>query len=1346
MALNIGTFIFSMAKEQVKKKAMEYGAKTIKKIVRDHYGLNITGEGYSVFLSNKSINNAFRGITKAYFTYKKVENVYKGFRNPSRLLKTAKQLKNMNIKKYQPKEVKLIEIDKRIFELSQYSLERGIINKSDILKDKNFKELFSKLNYKTDKEKMDKSFKFGKYDANVVFKEFDEDRNTLKESDLKANLTKRYGEDNKEEIEKQFKILMRRIEKHVEEKNISYDDVRKEYIITQKGLNEAEKFKNKTFEFTEYDSKVVFEYIKKNDGSIIPFELEKNLNEEYEDIRYIAKQQDYLIRRMDNNVEAGYLEKDGEAYKISEKGYAKQEELKTLNDERMVEYLNKKLDFFEKKGLLNKRDDEVFEVTKEFYYKVKDLLEFEIKSSSVEKDKDKKEKEVKPIEFSEADLRIFRMIDQEEGLTVTKVRERARDKKQETMILGRMKKLEDNKFIEKVDGKYQKTELGKEEIKKFLKDRQIEKENKIKEEFEFSKYDKSILNKAKNNFIDMDKEIQNIKDRFKGKEDENEKEIKRQIRLIKGRCSKLEVMGYLEKEGTGYKLTEKSIAVKLGDKLKELEKKDLDFLDLLQKNTSDSGVFEVKKILQAENFEKLYNQSFEKNMKQFEFNKYDSKLFEMFKDDKLKVLDLEIKLAEKITNNKDLEKELNMIKGRLDKNIKHGNLKFDEVRQEYIITPKGKDEDLNVRKDLKLLEYDRDTLFKYIEKNDNKLTFYKLKNEVLSDCKSQEEYKKKFYYAKVRLEKNIDMGYIQREGNTFSITEKGFNTVKEKIAQEALYEQEKREIFLGKNIYKFEKMGAIDKYNKDYKLIDNLKEIMGEKNVKEKEKFVFGLKDVETIDGHFRNHAAKPNGIKNDVKKEFLGERAEEEYEKVIKRLNKCVEYEYLSFDKKNKTYHITNKGLEKIQSTMKDEIKKIGIEDVRENIKNYKLDGKILKEHIEDRHKEDTVFRNKTRFIENFNIEKEIDKVLKDGNYNINLNIKDGSKGYIVEKYYDEAIGFNPDGKKINNLRIVLDEDFNIKTVFPTNKQLLEKYDLQLDKYKLTKFDFENIVKSSSENKWSEKIFRDKNKRLDEDAIRKKIIAIEKRLDTLEEMNLVKKSDKKGEYILSEKFIERDKKYTKEKEKFLSFEQEKVLSEMKTFLNFTEKQIANFVYGNDELLSKVEVNELVKKGYISEKVIDLDYEGGTKIYHLTTKGKQKINNIESFEKRKIYDSKVHHRPEELKHDLLVYSAFKDMESKLIKDNCVITKVMTDKEIRAEHRRLQLQDVEFSDLYIEFENVKTKEKGFINIEVDCGYKPNVVEGKANKIENLVWYTDSQSQAKTISKYAKTKKIVVLNLS
>lgn len=161
-----------------------------------------------------------------------------------------------------------------------------------------------------------REFKFGKYDANVIFNLFTNNTVTLKQ--LKNIFFDRHTDEVK--AEEEFNNTIGRIEKLVEHGYVKKDQENEAYSITSEGLQAAEEAR-KAFSFTSYDANVVFKYIERANGSLNREKLEKLLAEDYKDPEHIKQQLKYLIKRLDNNVKIGTVEKNqSDEYKITDKG------------------------------------------------------------------------------------------------------------------------------------------------------------------------------------------------------------------------------------------------------------------------------------------------------------------------------------------------------------------------------------------------------------------------------------------------------------------------------------------------------------------------------------------------------------------------------------------------------------------------------------------------------------------------------------------------------------------------------------------------------------------------------------------------------------------------------------------------------------------------------------------------------------------------------------------------------------------------------------------------------------------------------------------------------------------
>lgn len=156
------------------------------------------------------------------------------------------------------------------------------------------------------------NFKFGKFDANVLFPAI----KNRTDDEFRENHYSKYSDPDKADTE--YEMQSKRIEKLKEKGYIEKENGK--YIITGKG-KEAAREVNKEFEFTSYDANVVFGYVNKNDGQLSLEKLKEGLEKDYKTKEEIDKQYKYLQKRIENNLEKGYLAKNTEGnYVITDKG------------------------------------------------------------------------------------------------------------------------------------------------------------------------------------------------------------------------------------------------------------------------------------------------------------------------------------------------------------------------------------------------------------------------------------------------------------------------------------------------------------------------------------------------------------------------------------------------------------------------------------------------------------------------------------------------------------------------------------------------------------------------------------------------------------------------------------------------------------------------------------------------------------------------------------------------------------------------------------------------------------------------------------------------------------------
>lgn len=279
----------------------------------------------------------------------------------------------------------------------------------------------------------------------------------------------------------------------------------------------------------------------------------------------------------------------------------------------------------------------------------------------------------------------------------------------------------------------------------------------------------------------------------------------------------------------------------------------------------------------------------------------------------------------------------------------------------------------------------------------------------------------------------------------------------------------------------------------------------------------------------------------------------------------------------------------------------------------------------------------------------------------------------------------------------------------------------------KITKFDLDNILAPSQNSILSIKIVEQSNKK----------ISILKRINTLKNTGFLLENVEGWE--LTEEFLEKaivrkniniehDKSHAKRHSILcLTVEQKKVIADMKDFLNLSGSQILKYIYCNNEALYQSDLRYLIDKNILQK---DSRYD----IYVLTKQGKKLASELTGD--HNIFDSKISTRREELRHDVMVYSAFKDLEKDLLNDGKVIVSYMTDRQLRSEDmKKNSTLSGEYPDIHITYKDEKTGEQGFVNVEVDVGYSSKEIQKKL-MIPHLRWYTSSERQKEKVLKKAR----------
>lgn len=136
----------------------------------------------------------------------------------------------------------------------------------------------------------------------------------------------------------------------------------------------------------------------------------------------------------------------------------------------------------------------------------------------------------------------------------------------------------------------------------------------------------------------------------------------------------------------------------------------------------------------------------------------------------------------------------------------------------------------------------------------------------------------------------------------------------------------------------------------------------------------------------------------------------------------------------KLKKYAKTSKGKAAIKKALKPVNAKVSkatseLAKISRLAKNYKLTNNTYVKHILERHGPRSTWRNKSKFVEGFNIKDGIRSTLTSDS--VIKNNTNSREGYIFIKNFNRTIGY--DGKKpLKNLKVVLSKDGYVTTAYP--------------------------------------------------------------------------------------------------------------------------------------------------------------------------------------------------------------------------------------------------------------------------------------------------------------------------
>ncbi len=213
----------------------------------------------------------------------------------------------------------------------------------------------------------------------------------------------------------------------------------------------------------------------------------------------------------------------------------------------------------------------------------------------------------------------------------------------------------------------------------------------------------------------------------------------------------------------------------------------------------------------------------------------------------------------------------------------------------------------------------------------------------------------------------------------------------------------------------------------------------------------------------------------------------------------------------------------------------------------------------------------------------------------------------------------------------------------------------------------------------------------------------LKKRIEMLSQAGFIQKDH------LTEALIERiELAIKRSKEKGIVFEtltreQQQVIQDMRLFLNLTQSQIIKFIYHGDTDLAKSDLKYLLEKQILVK-------DDAWNVYVLGKSGIKLSNDISPDAIR--YKTKLFSRREEVGHDVLVYTAFKELEKELLREGKQIVSIKNDRQLRSEDaKKFGAMVGSYPDLRVAYIDPRTGLEKRHDLEVDCGYDERTIQQK-----------------------------------
>jgi len=245
---------------------------------------------------------------------------------------------------------------------------------------------------------------------------------------------------------------------------------------------------------------------------------------------------------------------------------------------------------------------------------------------------------------------------------------------------------------------------------------------------------------------------------------------------------------------------------------------------------------------------------------------------------------------------------------------------------------------------------------------------------------------------------------------------------------------------------------------------------------------------------------------------------------------------------------------------------------------------------------------------------------------------------------------------------------------------------------------------------------------------------SIKKRVVTLTKAGLIKDGKITPELdkrILTAERLKGSKTLTTD---LLTKQQRQLLDDIRIFTNLSSTQIAKYIYNGDSSIFNADISLLLRQDILikskSKGIYEIGKNGSKLLKHMNP-------NLP------VFKSKSYGHAKERWHDILVYTAFKDVEKQIIKDSGKIKCIQSDRMLRSEdmkHYGSMKPKGEYPDLRITYIDKYGTERVH-NIEMDCGYDTKTINTKLSAFFNssgtgsFTWCCETIGQAVKVSRIA-----------